>query len=166
VVGPTGTASATATGSAGGNGNGVGGGNGGGTGVSSGGCLLSVMVQLDKTAQGSSPVYAPGQNPIFNVILHNQGSANCRIDVSGRGVVVTVASVESGTAQWTSATCAGAADLRVLGPGDGFTERVAWTRQASAAGCPANPPSAPAGSYAVAASVGGVASASVQFQLQ
>jgi len=66
----------------------------------------------------------------------------------------------------TSSTCAGAADLRVLGPGDGYTEQVKWQREQSVTGCPANPPSVTAGTYAIAASVGGVASATVQFQLQ
>ena len=179
VVGPTASASGGATGSAGGGGGaggvggggatgGVGGGNGGSvTGVSgSGGCLLAVTVQLDKTAQTGIADYTAGQNPMFNVILHNQGSGNCRFDVSGKGVVVTVASVDNGKQVWTSATCAGAPDLRVLGPGDGYTEQVKWQRQQSVTGCPANPPVVGAGAYAIAASVGGVASATVQFQLQ
>jgi hypothetical protein len=137
------------------------------TGVSgSGGCLLTVTVQLDKTAQTGIVAYGAGQNPIFNVILRNQGSGNCRFDVSGKGVVVTVASVNNGDQVWTSATCAGATDLRVLGPGDGYTEQVKWQRQQSETGCPANPPLVAAGAYAVAAAVGGVASATVQFQLQ
>lgn len=177
VVGPTSSASgggSGATGSAGGGGasGGVGGASGGTggseTGVSgSGGCLLAVTVQLDKTAQTGIADYTAGQNPTFNVILHNQGSGNCRFDVSGKGVVVTVASVDNGGKQvWTSATCAGATDLRVLGPGDGYTEQVKWQREQSETGCPANPPAVATGTYAVAASVGGVASATVQFQLQ
>lgn len=170
VVGPTNSASGGATGSAGGGGGGStgGGGNGGSvTGVSgSGGCLLAVTVQLDKTAQTGIAAYSAGQNPIFNVILHNQGSGNCRFDVSGKGVVVTVASVNNGNQVWTSATCAGAPDLRVLGPGDGYTEQVKWQREQSETGCPANPPLVATGAYAVAAAVGGVASATVQFQLQ
>ena len=168
VVGPTGSSSAGATGSAGGGGGASGGTGGSGTGVSgSGGCLLAVTVQLDKTAQNGIAVYSSGQNPIFNVILHNQGSANCRFDVSGKGVVVTVASMDNGGKQvWTSATCTGPTDLRVLGPGDGFTEQVKWQRIQSEPGCPANQPPAATGAYAVAAAVGGVASATVQFQLQ
>jgi hypothetical protein len=173
VTGPTGSPGAGASGSAGAGG--TNGGNGGSTsgavtGVSgSGGCLLAVTVQLDKTAPNGNPVYAPGQNPTFSVILHNTGSANCRFDVSGKGVVVTVASVDNGGKQvWTSAICAGATDLRVLGPGDGYTEQVAWGRQQSPTSCPApaNTPKVGAGAYAVAASVSGVASATVQFQLQ
>lgn len=168
VVGPTGTASAGATGGGGAAG-GLGGGNGGAvTGVSgSGGCLLTVTVQLDKSAQSGIAVYSAGQNPTFSVILHNTGSANCRFDVSGKGLVVTVASVSGGQV-WTSATCAGPTDLRVLGPSDGFTEQVKWSRQQAPTSCPApaNTPTVAAGAYAVAASVGGVASATVQFQLQ
>lgn len=134
--------------------------------VGSTGCVLSVQVQLDKPASSSPPVYAAGQNPTFNVILHNLGTGNCRFDVSGKGVVVTVSSTTSNSVVWTSATCAGKEDLRVLGPGDGYTEPVKWARQQSETGCPANPPTVPADAYAVTATVSGVTAASVQFSLQ
>ena len=176
VTGPTGSPGTGASGSAGAGGsNGGSGGSGGSTGGAvtgvsgSGGCLLAVTVQLDKTAPNGNPVYPAGQNPTFSVILHNQGSANCRFDVSGKGVVVTVASVDNGGKQvWTSATCAGPTDLRVLGPGDGYTEQVPWGRQPTPSSCPPPTNALPVlnGAYAVAASVSGVASATVQFQLQ
>ncbi|HEU5357285.1 MAG TPA: hypothetical protein VFU65_22625 [Actinocrinis sp.] len=188
VTGPTGSGAATSS-AGGGNGavggaGGVGGGgaNGGGNGsggsvggagsaaggvpVGSTGCVLSVQVQLDKTSSSGPPTYPAGQNPVFNVILRNFGTGNCRIDVSGKGVVVTVSSMADSSTAWTTATCAGKQDLRVLGPGDGYTEPIRWDRERSVTGCPANPPTVGAGSYAVTAMVSGVNAASVQFGLQ
>ncbi|MGH6657352.1 MAG: hypothetical protein ACRDVE_19385 [Actinocrinis sp.] len=112
------------------------------------------------------PTYAAGQNPTFSVILHNTGTGNCLFDVSGKGVVVTVTPVGSGTPAWTTSTCAGKQDMRVLGPGDGYTEPVKWTRARSVASCPTNPPTVSPGAYAVTAAVTGVNAASVQFTLQ
>jgi hypothetical protein len=183
VTGPTGSGTPTSTsGSGGGNGGaggagGAAGGNGGGSGsggvggtgsvpVGSSGCVLSVTVQLDKSATNGQAVYASGQNPTFNVILHNVGTENCLFDISGKGVVVTVTRVDTGAQVWTSATCAGAQDRRVLGPGDGATDPVKWDREISVSNCPTNPPTVGAGSYAVTATVSGVSSASVQFALQ
>jgi hypothetical protein len=134
--------------------------------VGSTGCVLSVQVQLDKTSSSGPPTYAAGQNPLFSVILRNLGTGNCRFDVSGKGVVVTVSSMADSSTVWTTATCAGNQDLRVLGPGDGYTEPVRWDRERSVTGCPANPPTVGSGSYAVTAMVSGVNAASVQFTLQ
>ena len=189
VTGPTGSGTPTSTngavggsggnggnggagggtgGAVGGSGSGSGSGGAGGTGsvpVGSSGCVLSVAVQLDKSATNGPAAYASGQNPTFNVILHNVGTENCLFDISGKGVVVTVTRVGGGQV-WTSATCAGQQDRRVLGPGDGATDPVKWEREESVASCPANPPTVGAGSYAVTAAVSGVTAASVQFTLQ
>ncbi len=182
VTGPTGSGKPTATaggvGGANGGSGGTGGGTVGGTGgvvaggsaggvpVGSSGCVLSIQVQLDKSSTSGPPTYTSGQNPTFNVILHNVGTGNCLFDVSGRGVVVTVTPVGSSSAVWTSATCAGNKDMRVLGPGDGYTEPVKWDREKSVASCPSAPPIVDPGAYAVTAAVTGVNAASVQFTLQ
>ena len=174
VTGPTGSATATSS-----SGTGIGGSNGGATGgatsgsggsvggvpVGSSGCVLSVEMQLDKSSTSGPPVYAAGQNPTFHVILKNSGTANCLFDVSGKGVVVTVTQVGSTAAAWTSATCSGSSDMRVLGPGDGYTDFVKWTREKSGTTCPSTQ-TVQAGSYAVTAAVDGVSAASVQFTLQ
>lgn len=138
----------------------------GGVPVGSTGCVLSVQVQLDRSATSGPPTYPSGQNPTFDVILKNTGNGNCLFDVSGKGVVVTVTPVGSGAAVWTTATCAGSKDMRVLGPGDGYTEPVKWNRQESVSGCPTSPPTVNAGAYAVTAAASGVNAQSVQFTLQ
>lgn len=170
VTGPTG--SGTPTSAAGGGIGGVGGGGStsgsvGGVPVGSTGCVLSVQVQLDKSTSSGPPVYAAGQDPTFNVILHNVGSANCLLDVSSKGIVITVTAVNNGsTTAWTSATCApDQTDRRVLGPGDGYTNSVKWPRVEPGTKCQNTQP-APSGSYAVTATVSGVTAASVQFSLQ
>jgi hypothetical protein len=187
VTGPTGSGAPTATagggngalgggavgGSVGGSLGGSVGGSTGGSGsvggvpVGSTGCVLAVQVQLDKTSQSGPPAYGPGQDPVFNVILRNQGSGNCRLDVSGKGVVVTVTSVDTNTQVWSTANCnTSHQDLRVLGPGDGYTGPVQWSRVQSRSNCALTPQPAGAGSYAVTAMVSGVTAASVQFTLQ
>ena len=128
--------------------------------------MLSVQVQLDKSATSGPPTYPSGQNPTFNVILKNLGNGNCLFDVSGKGVVVTVTPVGSSASVWTTSNCADNKDMRVLGPGDGFTEPVKWNRQESVSGCPSSPPIVNPGAYAVTAAVSGVNAASVQFNLQ
>jgi hypothetical protein len=175
VTGPTGSGTATSTAGGGGTGGGATGGTGGGMGggggssggvpVGSSGCILSVTMQLDKTSTSGPPAYPSGQNPTFHVILRNSGTGNCLFDVSGKGVVVTVTPVGSATAAWSSATCSGAQDMRVLGPGDGYTDYVKWTREKSGTSCPSTQ-TVPAGSYAATAAVSGVSAASVQFALQ
>jgi hypothetical protein len=179
----SGTATATdvaATGP-GGNGDGAGsGGSGSGTGSGSGGsgvgsagngaggtgCLMQIAVHLDKSSSSGPVTYAAGQYPTFGVSAQDEGSANCRIDVSGKGLVVTVTSVGSATAAWSSAVCSGAADVRELGPGDGYSESVAWPRYQSDASCPTtNKPTVGPGAYTVSAAADGITAASVQFVL-
>lgn len=164
VTGPTGSVAPTSTGS--GDSNAGVGGFPGGVPIGSSGCVLSVQVQLDKSAVNGPPTYPPGQDPTFNAILKNSGTGNCLFDVSGKGVVVTVTPADSTTIVWTTATCTGNKDMRVIGPGDGYTEPVKWNREQSVASCPSAPPTVQPGTYAVNAAVSGVNSAAVGFTLQ
>jgi hypothetical protein len=124
------------------------------------------VVHLDKSGQNGPPVYQGGQDVYVSVVIHNSGSANCRFDVSGKGSVITVTPVGSTDAVWSSAACAAAADLRVLGPGEGFTETVRWLRQRAVGTCPPSASTVGVGSYQVTAAIDGVTAASVQFVLQ
>lgn len=175
VTGPTGSGGPTAggVGGVGGVGGGVNGGTSGGSvggvPVGSTGCVLAVQVRLDKPSASGPPTYAAGQNPIFNVLLHNAGNGNCLVDVSATGLVLTVTAVDNGSTAtaWTSATCAPTTsqDRRVLGPGDSYTSQTTWTRVEPGTKCQ-NTHQAGAGPFAVNAAVSGVSSASVQFTLQ
>lgn len=114
-------------------------------------------------------MYSAGQNPVFNVVVHNSGTENCLIDVSSTSLVFTVTAVggNSTTTAWTSATCVtgNVQDRRVLGPGDSYTNATTWTRVEPGTKCQNTHP-ASAGAYTVNATVSGVSSASVQFTLQ
>lgn len=129
--------------------------------------MLSVSVRLDKSSVGGPPTYSSGQDPTFSVILKNTGTGNCLVDVSGKGVVVTVTPVGSSSAVWTSAACASSgSDTRALGPGDGYTGTVPWRRVKAVGSCPSAPQAVDAGAYTVTAAASGVNGASVQFTLQ
>ncbi len=71
------------------------------------------------------------------------------------------------TPVWTSAVCSGAADLRVLGPGDSQVFEVAWKRwKSQGETCPVSllPTVAP-GTYTVNAEANGVTTSQVEFIL-
>jgi hypothetical protein len=168
--GPSGSGSAGAGGTGGSGATGSGGGSGGnqtGAGGAALGCALSLTIALDRTS-GSTPVQYPGGTyPTFKITAKDAGSANCTVDASGKGMVVSVMPLGTTTPVWTSATCSGAADLRVLGPGDAQTFPVEWKRwQSQGTTCPASKlPTVPAGTYTVNVEANGVTSSQVEFVL-
>ena len=141
----------------------------GGTGGSGGGsgCVLALTLALDRTATPGPVTYPAGTYPTFKITGTDSGTANCTVDVSGRTLVVTVAAQGSSTPKWSSATCSGAADLRVLGPSDSQTFPVEWKRwESQGQTCPVSKlPTVPPGSYTVSASVDGVSATPVSFVL-
>lgn len=172
--GPTGGASG-GSGSTGGSGE-AGGGTGSGTGSStaqaglgggSAGCALSLSLALDRTASSGPAQYPAGTYPTFKVTATDSGSANCTLDVSGRGLVVSVMPLGTTTPVWTSATCSGAADLRVIGPGDAQTYPVVWKRwEGQGDTCPVSQlPTVSPGTYTVNAEADGVTTSQVEFVL-
>jgi hypothetical protein len=147
-------------------------GNGGGSGSQNGagaapGCSLTLSIVLDRTSSSGPAHYPAGTYPTFKITATDAGSANCTVDVSGKGMVVSVMPFGTTTPVWTSATCSGATDLRVLGPGDAQTFPVAWKRwQSQGATCPVSKlPTVSSGSYTVNAEAGGVTSSQVEFVL-
>jgi hypothetical protein len=142
----------------------------GSSGTSSGtpaGCALSLTLTLDRSAQDGSVTYPAGQDPDFVVTAKNSGAGNCVLDVSGKGIVITVTEPAAGSGSvWTSSTCATSTDRRALGPGDSYQATTVWQRTWSEAGCPQKPPSAGTGTFVVTATANGVSAASVQFVLQ
>lgn len=92
------------------------------------------------------------------------GSGDCAIDVSSHGLVLTALSGD--TRVWSSGDCATrASDERQLSSGDSYQETMVWTRVHSRPGCAPNQPAAAPGSYTAVASVAGVSSDSITFQL-
>ena len=138
-----------------------------GLGGGSAGCSLSLTIALDRTSSSGPVQYPAGSYPTFKVTASDSGSANCTVDVSGRGLVVSVMPLGTTTPVWTSATCSGAADLRVLGPGDAQTYPVVWKRwKGEGQTCPVSElPTVAAGSYTVNAEADGVTTSQVEFVL-
>lgn len=131
------------------------------------GCALSLSLALDRTSSSGPVQYPAGSYPTFKISASDSGSANCTVDVSGRGLVVSVMPLGTTTPVWTSSTCSGAADLRVLGPGDDQTYPVTWKRwQGQAGTCPVSKlPTVSPGTYTVNAEADGVTTSQVEFIL-
>lgn len=169
TTGDGGGAPTTAPGSANGSGS-TGGGSSGNTGSSGGtgvGCSLNLTLTLDRSPGSGTATYPAGQDPDFIVAAKNSGTGNCLLDVSGKGIVITVTDPGANNATvWTSKTCAGAADSRALGPGDSYQATTVWQRVRSEPTCAQNPPTAGTGTFVVTATANGATAASVQFVLQ
>jgi hypothetical protein len=182
---PTGNGPSGATGTAGGGAGGSGGtgGTGGGTGGAGStggnggsqtgasgaalGCALTLSIALDRTSTSGPAQYPAGSYPTFKINTTDAGSANCTVDVSGKGLVVSVMPLGTTTPVWTSATCSGSSDLRVLGPGDAQTVPVVWKRwETQGDTCPVSKlPTVSPGSYTVNVAADGVTSSQVEFVL-
>ena len=160
------TAAATGSAAAGASG-GTAGGAGATTGGGGSGCALTRSVALDRTASSGVVTYPAGTYPTFKITATDTGAANCTVDVSGRTLVVTVAAQGSSNPAWTSVTCSGASDLRVLGPTDAQTFPVQWKRwESQGSTCPVSKlPTVSPGGYTVSAAVDGVSATPVSFVL-
>jgi hypothetical protein len=172
VGGGTSTSSGSAgTGSSGGPGSGSGSGGTGSTGQAASGaaagCSLSLMLSLNRTSSSGPVQYPAGTYPTFKIAAADNGSANCTLDVSGKGMVVSVMPLGTTKPIWTSATCSGAADLRVLGPGDSQSYSVVWKRwETQGTTCPLSAlPTVPQGTYTVNVEANDVTSSLVEFVL-
>jgi hypothetical protein len=123
------------------------------------------VVQL--TATVSAPSYVVGQRPLFTLHLRNTGPVPCFRDVSRplRGLVVVPAG--SATPLWSSNDCYSVPshDVPTLAPGQQVAFSVSWAGRTSAAGCPISRSTVPAGSYAVIARLGALASPPTPFTL-
>ena len=131
------------------------------------GCSLSLMLSLNRTSSSGPVQYPAGTYPTFKIAAADNGSANCTLDVSGKGMVVSVMPLGTTKPIWTSATCSGAADLRVLGPGDSQGYSVVWKRwETQGTTCPLSAlPTVPQGTYTVNVEANDVTSSLVEFIL-
>jgi hypothetical protein len=177
--GPSGTTGVG--GAAGGTGGGTGGTGTGGTGTTGAGgtggqagasgaalgCALTLSITLDRTSSSGPAQYPAGSFPTFKINATDAGSANCTVDVSGKGLLVSVMPLGTTTPVWTSAPCTGAPDLRVLGPGDAQSFSVVWKRwESQGTTCPVSKlPTVADGSYTVNVEADGVTSSQVEFVL-
>ncbi|WP_079086716.1 hypothetical protein [Streptomyces silvensis] len=85
--------------------------------------------------------YAPGQKPKLELTAVNTGGKACKVDLGGKGTILTITQAGADDALWSSADCPGAtASILYRVPANGqVTYSVEWDRKASAPQC-ATPP--------------------------
>lgn len=112
---------------------------------------LCADAQVSIAVRTDHGTYPAGLQPKFTLAVRNTGTSDCRRDVGQNALELRV--ISGGVLVWSSDHCSpgGAPDLRTLTPGQTFTATVQWARVSSQPGCPANQPSAAAGSYSVVA---------------
>ncbi|MFF1380735.1 hypothetical protein [Streptomyces sp. NPDC058308] len=113
--------------------------------------------------------YAIGEKPKFELIAENSGGKACKVDLGGKGTVLTITQAADDDAFWSSADCpSGNGSLLLRVPADGrVTHSVRWDRRASEEQC-ATPSAgvAGAGTYLVEAKAPGLGTARTSFVLK
>lgn len=113
--------------------------------------------------------YDIDEKPKFEVVAENSAGKACKVDLGGKGTVLTITQADSDKEIWSSADCpAGGGSLLLRVPGDGrVTHTVEWDRRGSEPQC-ASPSagSASPGTYLVEAKSPGLGSAQASFVLE
>ncbi|ATL29526.1 hypothetical protein [Streptomyces formicae] len=113
--------------------------------------------------------YEIGEKPKFELIADNSGSKACKLDLGGKGTVLTITQADGDKEFWSSDDCpAGGGSLLLRVPADGrVTHAVEWDRRASEPQCatPAAGAAAP-GTYLVEAKAPGLGAARASFVLE
>ncbi|QEU92702.1 hypothetical protein CP970_18920 [Streptomyces kanamyceticus] len=180
----SGSGSDSGSGSGGGSGGSEGSGSGGGGGSDDGakggggsGDRLPAGSSLPNCASGDVKLkvrsvqntYEIGEKPKFELIADNSGSKACKLDLGGKGTVLTITQADGDKDFWSSEDCpAGGGSLLLRVPADGrVTHAVEWDRRASEPQCatPAAGTAAP-GTYLVEAKAPGLGAARASFVLE
>jgi hypothetical protein len=113
----------------------------------------------------SQASYGPGQLPEFNVDVVSTAVGTCEFNVGPRFLAVVITA--DGKRIWNSADCvAGQGSLQTdLARGVPTAVPLSWDRESSAPGCKAPSRQVTTGSFAAAASDGGLVSNSLTFEL-
>ncbi|MFE0176071.1 hypothetical protein ACFWZ2_27480 [Streptomyces sp. NPDC059002] len=113
--------------------------------------------------------YEIGEKPKFELIAENSGSEACKLDLGGKGTVLTITQASGDKEFWSSDDCPpGGGSLLLRVPADGrVTHAVEWDRRASAPQC-ATPSAGEAGpgTYLVEAKAAGLGAARASFVLE
>jgi hypothetical protein len=109
--------------------------------------------------------YAAGVRPVLTLSVTNTGKVACTRDLGQKARELRLTSGNDRV--WSSDDCSpgGAADRVVLKPGERRTFTVTWARRRSKPGCPGGQPVALAGTYRVAARLGGIEARGTAFLL-
>ncbi|MFH8292418.1 hypothetical protein [Streptomyces sp. NPDC018059] len=113
--------------------------------------------------------YGIDEKPKFELIAENTGGKACKVDLGGKGTVLTITQADGEDEFWSSDDCpSGSGSLLVRVPAEGrVTHTVQWDRRAGAPQCATpSPASAPAGTYLVEAKAPGLGTARASFVLE
>lgn len=121
---------------------------------------------ISVTAGTSASSTTVGAGLSLSLNVENTGSTACTRDVGAGANEIRITS--GSVLVWSSDFCnpSDASDVVALAPGEGVTTSVTWPGTITAEGCPADQPTAQAGSYRVVARNGSVESEPVSFTVQ
>ncbi|MFF8728794.1 hypothetical protein ACF073_20175 [Streptomyces sp. NPDC015171] len=101
-------------------------------------CTAGAVALSLRSAHNS---FSPDQTPTFELTARNSSSADCKVDLGPKNVVLTVTPADGDDAYWSSADCPKSAGRLVfkVPAGQSITYSVKWDRKPSAPQC-ATPP--------------------------
>ncbi|MFD4633621.1 hypothetical protein ACFVYR_24935 [Streptomyces sp. NPDC058284] len=113
--------------------------------------------------------YGIDEKPKFELIAQNSGDKACKVDLGGKGTVLTITQADGDDEFWSSADCpSGDGSLLLRVPSEGrVTHSVQWDRRPSAPHC-ATPSAGVAepGTYLVEAKAAGLGTVRASFVLE
>jgi hypothetical protein len=118
------------------------------------------------TARTDKPRYAPGEKPVFQLVITNTGPVPCVRDLDAARQAVAVVR-KPGDGLWGSNDCAPGhtEDMRTLAPRQEALFSVRWSMLTSEPGCKGPRTKVPAGAYQLLTRVDRIMSDPVSFIL-
>lgn len=112
----------------------------------------AVQVHID----ADDNYYRKSVKPKLKIVAANVGTVPCLLDIGSKTIVLVITSGRDRI--WSSADCLtkGTSERRLLQPRQQVGAEVVWNRVRSKPGCPAEVPTAKAGTYLVDGQVAGV----------
>ncbi|MBC9717966.1 hypothetical protein H9Y04_36085 [Streptomyces sp. TRM66268-LWL] len=123
---------------------------------------------LELTIESAKNRYEPGEKPKVEIVAKNSASADCKVDLGPKELVVTITKAGDDSPYWKSADCpATAGSLLYRVPGNSaITYTLNWDRKPSEANCASPAPgSASPGTYLVEAKGEGTGTLRASFVL-
>ncbi|ATL65353.1 hypothetical protein [Nocardia terpenica] len=115
----------------------------------------------------AQPTYKSGEQPVFNIVITNIGTAPCSRDMGSGLQQVAVQSLDGQRRLWSSTDCdqGGPADVRSLNGGQQAAFQLTWSGTTSQPNCAGDRVPVPPGAYAVVAQFGTVRSTPEPFNI-
>lgn len=135
--------------------------------VPSTGPVPCTNAMITTAAETARPQYAPGDRPVFRLVITNVSGQPCVRDLAGARQEIVVWSGDRSVRLWSSNDCItpGGTDLRTLVPGQPVVFAVTWAGRTSAPGCAGARTVVTPGPYQVMTRLDDVISAPTPFAL-